>query len=80
MSNLVNKRCKNMIILAQRLKQLRTVRQLSLDRLGKEIGVSDTAIMKWEQNISEPSAANVKQLAVFFKVSADYLLGLKDEK
>lgn len=68
-----------MIIFAERLKELRTDKKISLDRLGKIIGVSDTAILKWEQNKSEPTAVNIKQLAIFFGVSADYLLGLEDE-
>lgn len=68
-----------MKILAERLKELRTEKQLSLDRLGKIIGVSDTAIMKWEQDKSEPTALNIKQLAIFFQISSDYLLGLEDE-
>lgn len=68
-----------MDILATRLKELRNEKRISLDRLGKFIGVSDTAILKWEQNKSEPTALNIKQLAIFFGVSADYLLGLEDE-
>ncbi len=68
-----------MEILATRLKELRTEKKISLDRLGKIIGVSDTAIMKWEQNKSEPTAVNIVQLANYFCVSADYILGLEDE-
>ncbi len=68
-----------MLIFANRLKELRTEKKISLDRLGKLIGVSDTAILKWEQNKSEPTAINIKQLAIFFEVTADYLLGLEDE-
>lgn len=68
-----------MEILSTRLKELRTEKKISLDRLGKLIGVSDTAIMKWEQNKSEPTAVNIVQLATYFNVSADYLLGLEDD-
>ncbi len=68
-----------MEIFAQRLKDLRTSKNLSLDRLGKIIGVSDTAILKWEQNKSDPTAQNIVQIAKFFEISADYLLGLEDE-
>lgn len=68
-----------MEIFAKRLKELRTEKKLSLDRLGRLIGVSDTAILKWEQNKSEPTAINITQLATFFGVSSDYLLGLEDE-
>ena len=69
----------NMKILAKRIKELRTEKKLSLDKLGKIIGVSDTAIMKWEQNKSEPTAINILQMATYFNVTADYLLGLEDE-
>lgn len=68
-----------MEILSTRLKELRAEKKISLDRLGKIIGVSDTAIMKWEQNKSEPTAVNIVQLATYFNVTADYLLGLEDE-
>lgn len=68
-----------MKILAERLKELRIERKLSLEKLALQIGVSDTAIMKWEQNKSEPTALNLKQLALFFDVSADYLLGIDSE-
>ena len=65
--------------LAERLKELRANKKLSLEQLAKNIGVTDTAVMKWEQNKSEPTAMNIKQLALFFDVSSDYLLGLEDE-
>ena len=69
----------NMEILAKRLKELRKEQNLSLDKFGKIIGVSDTAVMKWEQNKSEPTAINILQIATYFNVTADYLLGLEDE-
>lgn len=68
-----------MEVLATRLKELRIEKKISLDKLGNAIGVSDTAILKWEQNKSEPTAINIKQLAIFFGISSDYLLGLEDE-
>lgn len=68
-----------MDILAKRLKELRKDKKISLERLANIIGVSDTAVLKWEQNKSEPTAVNLKQLATYFEVSADYLIGLEDE-
>ncbi len=68
-----------MKILAERVKELRADKKLSLEKLANQIGVSDTAVMKWEQNKSEPTAINIKQLALFFNVTSDYLLGLEDE-
>lgn len=63
---------------AKRLKELRTEKNISLMTLGKAINVSDVAVMKWEKNISEPTASNIKQLALFFDVSCDYLLGIEN--
>lgn len=62
-----------------RLKELRQEHKLSLQRLGNIIGVSDTAIMKWEGKQAEPKASYIIALATYFNVSADYLLGLEDE-
>lgn len=68
-----------MKIFSKRLKELRKDRKISLQKLGTSIGVSDTAVLKWEQGKSEPTATNIQQLALYFDVSADYLLGLEDE-
>ena len=64
--------------LAIRLKELRTEKNVSLMTLAKAIGVSDVAVMKWEKDISEPTASNIKNLAVYFDVSSDYLLGIEN--
>ncbi len=63
---------------AVRLKELRKERNISLMALGKAIGVTDVAVMKWEKNISEPTASNIKNLAIYFDVSTDYLLGIEN--
>lgn len=64
--------------LADRLKELRKENNISLMTLGKAIGVSDVAVMKWEKNLSEPTASNIKNLAIYFDVSSDYLLGIEN--
>ncbi len=64
--------------LAERLKELRKENNISLMTLGKAIGVSDVAVMKWEKNLSEPTANNIKNLAIYFDVSSDYLLGIEN--
>lgn len=63
---------------AVRLKELRKEKNISLMTLGKAIGVSDVAVMKWEKDITEPTAINIKNLALYFDVSADYLLGIEN--
>ncbi len=67
-----------MKILAERLKELRKECKISQDKLGNIINVTDTAIMKWEQNKADPTATNLKNLSIFFNVSSDYLIGLEN--
>ena len=60
---------------AERLKELRTEKNLSQTSLAKAIGVSQKAIDYWERQINEPKATYIIALAKFFEVSCDYLLG-----
>ena len=64
---------------SQRLFELRQERNMSQDALAKAIGVSQKSIDFWEKNISEPKKSYIIKLALFFNVSSDYLIGLKDE-
>lgn len=68
-----------MSIFAARLRELRHERNLSMKQLAKEIEVTDGAVSNWENDVNEPVLTNIYNLAVFFDVSADYLVGLEDE-
>lgn len=67
-----------MKVFAERLKELRTERGLSLKQLAKEINVTDIAISRWERQLRLPNIENLTNLAKFFGVSTDYLVGLED--
>lgn len=67
-----------MDIFAQRLRELRQEKGLSMKQLAKEIGTTDAAISNWENEINEPKISYLKSIAVFFNVSTDYLLGLEE--
>ena len=67
-----------MNIFAERLKDLRTDKKLSLKQLAKELDVSDVAIGRWEKQLRIPNIIELKKIAEFFNVSADYLLGLQE--
>ena len=60
---------------AERLKELRTEKNLSQASLAKAIGVSQKAIDYWERGINEPKATYIIGLAKYFGVSCDYILG-----
>ena len=64
--------------ISNKIKSLRLERGLSQQCLAKQIGVSQKAIDFWEKNINEPKASYIINLAIFFGVSTDYLLGLED--
>ena len=65
--------------LGEKIKSLRLEKELTQVELAQELGVSKGIISIWENNINEPKASYVKALASVLEVSADYLLGLKDE-
>jgi len=66
------------MIIGKRIKELRLERGVSQKKLADAIGVDKRAVIFWEQEVNEPKATYIKNLAVFFGVSADYLLGLTD--
>lgn len=67
-----------MEIFAERLRELRTEKNLSMKQLAKEIKTTDAAVSNWENNINEPKITYLKDIAIFFDVTTDFLLGLED--
>ena len=59
-----------------RLKQLREKHNLSQSQVAKRLGISRAAISSYENNISLPSVNVLAELALLYRVSTDYLLGL----
>ena len=67
-----------MIEFSQRLRELRQDKGLSMKQLAKELGTTDAAVSNWENGITEPKISYLKSIAVYFNVTADYLIGLED--
>ena len=67
-----------MKIFCERLKELREEHNLSLSQLGNALGVSSSTIDRWEKGLRVPIIDNLYNIALFFKVSADYLIGLEN--
>ncbi len=63
---------------AERLRELRKAKKVSQGKLAQAVGVSQQAVGKWETERSTPDPATVAQIASYFGVSADYLLGCSD--
>lgn len=64
-----------MVLFKDRLKELRTEKNISQLDLAKVVHTSKMAISHWENGHSEPSIAQLKELSKFFGVSVDYLIG-----
>ena len=62
----------------ERLKELRTLKGLSQMQLARAVGISQSAIAKWELGKTEPTATAIILLAAFFGETTDYLLGVID--
>lgn len=69
----------SMRTVAERIKTLRTERNIGQNLLAKEIDVSNASISYWENAKQEPSAQAIYKLAQYFGVSADYILGIEDD-
>lgn len=67
-----------MKIFCERFKELRIENGLSMMQLAKELNVSDAAISRWENEQHIPNIEYLYQIAKFFNVSADYLIGLEN--
>lgn len=68
-----------MDIFVIRLNKLIEENKITRYKLAKDLKVSKQAVLYWCEGINEPKLSYLRQLAVYFDVSADYLLGLEDE-
>lgn len=64
----------------RRLHELRTDRDIRQQTVADYLGVSRATYANYESGKREPSLNTLKKLASFFKVSADYLLGLSQNE
>ena len=65
-------------IFGERLKELRTAKNIGQIELASKIGVSKGVISLWENGLREPKLSNLILLAKFFDVSIDYFAGIID--
>ena len=72
-----------MIILSERLKQLRTERKLTQQNLADHLGVKLRTYQYYESDADDshrPDLETLVVLADFYDVSVDYLIGRSDTK
>ena len=59
----------------ENLKYLRRKAKLSQEKLAEDLNVSRQAVTKWESGQALPDLVNLKNIAIFFGVTMDELLG-----
>ena len=69
----------NMIVVGKRIRQARVLAGLTQEQLAEKIGVSRTAIVRWESAETEPTLEHLLALTTSLHVSADYLLDIDDD-
>lgn len=62
-----------------RIKDLRKERNITQSDLAKILNVTQDSISLWEKNKRVPDTQYIIQLADYFEVSTDYLLGRSDD-
>ena len=67
-------------MLGERIAELRKERKISQEDLADILCTSRQAVSKWERGESDPDIDRLKDLATYFNVSIDYLLGYDVEQ
>jgi len=65
---------------SDRLKSLRKEKNLTLAELGKDVGLTNATISRYESGARKPSQDILEILADYFEVTTDYLLGRTNQK
>jgi len=63
--------------LGEVVRRLRTERGLTQLQLARELNVSPQAVSRWENGSTYPDITLLPEIANFFGVSADLLLGIE---
>ena len=68
---------KELFLLADRIRCLREDKGITQAGLAKIFGITRSSINAWEMGLSVPSTQYIVELAKYFQVSTDFLLGLE---
>lgn len=69
-----------MATFANRLKDLRLKKRITQEKLAERFFITKSAISKYENGVNTPENKLLQDMADFFDVSVDYLLGRTDDK
>lgn len=70
---------RQVVFRADRLIEMRKLRDLTQEALQEIMGVGQTQISRYETGVADPSLAVVKKMAQALDCPVDYLIGLTDD-
>ena len=70
----------SIVKLKERMKELRTERDLSQKETAADLGIGITTYCRYELGEREPSASLLCRMADYYDVTTDYLLGRSDKR
>lgn len=62
------------------LKEIRKEKRLTLEQVGKGVGLSTNTISRYERGVREPKLETLQKIADFLNVPVYYLLGISKDK
>ncbi|MBO5257369.1 MAG: helix-turn-helix transcriptional regulator, partial [Clostridia bacterium] len=65
------------LYIAENLKRLRQSCGLTQEQLAERLGVSFQSVSRWENGLSYPDIELIPEIAAFFEVSTDVLMGVE---
>jgi len=71
---------KELFSLAERIKTLRKKSGKTQSELAKALGLTRSGVNAWEMGLSVPSTPYIVELAKYFHISTDYLLGMEESE
>lgn len=69
-----------MDIFSKRLNKLIIENKITKYKLAKDLNVNKQTVIFWCDGVNLPKINYLYDLAIYFNVSADYLIGLEDEQ
>ncbi len=66
-------------MIGKRMKEVRKLRGYTQEDIALKLGVSVSAVKKWEQDKTDPNTALFVELADYLDVSLDYLLNRSND-
>lgn len=67
-------------VFATRLRELMTAREVTMTALANALGISRQAVSQYQDGSTQPNMQKLIEIAKYFNVSTDWLLGLTDIK